>query len=89
MFLFDENNEVSTHLMVAADADALILVQVMEELRSTKKALKKAIDDIPDYTGKYSPDDYIANEQNDYNIAVNAFGEALRDFIWKTSPKSR
>lgn len=88
MFLFDENNEVINSI-TPVNIDSLALVNAIEELRSTKKALKRANENIPNYTGQYTDQEYVAQEQNDYNIAVNAFGEALRDFIWKTSPKGR
>lgn len=88
MFLYDENNQVTSDI-TPVNVDTLALVNAIEDLRSTKKALEKEEANIPVYTGQYDSLDYIANEQNDYNIAVNAFGEALRDFIWKTSPKGR
>jgi len=88
MFLYDENNQVTSNI-TPVNVDTLALVHAIEDLRSTKKALEKEELKIPMHTGQYEPMDYIAQEQNDYNIAVNAFGEALRDFIWKTSPKGR
>jgi len=87
MFLYDEDGNIATDLIVPANADTLALVEAMDAVRSTRKALKKEISDVPSYTGQHNPEDYYADEQNQYNLAVNAFGEALRDFIWKTSPR--
>ena len=89
MFLYDKDGNVSSDAIVPVNADTLALVEAMDAVRSAKKALKKAIADVPVYTAQYDPKDYYADEQNEYNIAVNAFGEVLRDFIWKTSPNSR
>ena len=80
------------------DADSLKLFESLETARTAAKNLRTAKKNVPNYTGQYaaalanvgvSEADYVSEEQNEFNIAVNAFGESLRDFIWKTSPNSR
>ena len=71
------------------DADSLKLFESLETARTAAKNLRTAKKIVPNYTGQYSEADYVSEEQNEFNIAVNAFGESLRDFIWKTSPNSR
>ena len=71
------------------DADSLKLFESLETARAAAKNLRTAKKNVPNYTGQCSEADYVSEEQNEFNIAVNAFGESLRDFIWKTSPNSR
>lgn len=54
---------------------ALFVLPVLEsqaELRRAEKALQRAKDKVPSYTGQWSDADYYANEQEAYNRAVEA-----------------
>ena len=81
MFLMEDEQ------MIPAQPDSKILVDALLAVIEAKKELAKEMRDVPDYTGQYRSEDYYAKEQSDYNAAVNHFGEVMRDFIWKTSPR--
>lgn len=54
------------------------IAEALHELNITREALDAAKLAIPSYTGQYSSEDYIAQEQEAYNRATDVVGDLLR-----------
>lgn len=48
------------------------------KLVASRDTLVREKEAVPDYTGQWADKDYYADEQEDFNRAVDAFGEAVR-----------
>lgn len=59
-----------------ARPEALTLAVALLTLTKAEAALGKAKREVPDYTGQWSDRDYYAEEQEDYNRAVDAYADA-------------
>lgn len=57
---------------------ALALRNAFEDLLTAKKDLKKAMSEVPDYTGQWDDEDYYRNEAETLSAASNAFEDAVR-----------
>jgi hypothetical protein len=53
-----------------AALSVLPLLEALSDLRLAEKALEKAKDKVPNYTGQWSDADYYAQEQHEYNRAI-------------------
>lgn len=60
-----------------AAAKAIPILDALTNLRRAEKALNKAKDKVPSYTGQWSDEDYYAEEQEAYNRAVEEAAEWL------------
>lgn len=88
MFLSTLNDPYHTVLAtrepkpVHPDAQRVLpLLDVLAELRDAEKALKKAKAGVPNYTAQWRDQDYYAQEQEDYNRALEAVAVKLAETI--------
>jgi hypothetical protein len=63
--------------------DSLEMAQAILDIHQSAKILKKAVKNIPSYTGDRSDEDYIAEEQELFNLSCNQFSKLLDDRIRK------
>jgi hypothetical protein len=61
-----------------ADQKNLDLTLAFFRLLETKSELESKIAAVPSYTAQYQSEDFYADEQEDFNRAVDAFGEAVK-----------
>lgn len=64
-----------------AAAVAHSLAAAMFRLINAGDALREAVARVPRYTGQWSPEDYYAEEQEEYNRAADGFAAAVRNVI--------
>lgn len=57
------------------------LAAAMFRLINAGDALREAVARVPGYTGQWSPEDYYAEEQEEYNRAADGFAVAVRNVI--------
>ena len=50
----------------------------MESFLAARKALNREKKDVPGYTAQYDPEDYYAQEQENYNRALERLYKAMR-----------
>ena len=72
-------------IVVKIRPEANVLTVALFDLMDARKALKNAKKSVPSYTGDRSDKDYYETEQNTYNIAANAYADAVR-MIVSTEP---
>lgn len=59
------------------DAEANAFADLVIEVIAAKKALRKAISKVPDYTAQWSDEDYYLNEQHRFNVAAKKLYDAV------------
>ncbi len=65
-------------IVVKIRPEARVLADALVDFMDARKALKAAKKSVPNYTGDRSDADYYEDEQNAYNIAANAYADAVR-----------
>jgi hypothetical protein len=81
--LYDAFESPGAKDVVPAKEGATDIAYAILELIRTDKALDKAKDKVPSYTGQYDPPDYYAREQEEFNRACDEFLEALTKIVQK------
>jgi hypothetical protein len=61
-----------------AKPENLNLANALFTLMATKSTLETRMAAVPKYTGQWSDEDYYADEQEDYNRAVDAYADAVK-----------
>ena len=64
-----------------ARPENVILAEALYDLLEARGKLTKAADHVPGYTAQHSPKDYYAEEQHNYNQAVDAYADAVRALV--------
>ena len=68
-----------------ARPEALALAVALRNLNAADEALQQAKRDVPSYTGQWSDADYVADEQETYNRAVDAYADAMKAVCFSDS----
>jgi hypothetical protein len=66
-----------------AAPEAVHLAETMVALNRAAERLEEARENIPPYTGQYSPEFYTRYEQDVYNRAAEAFADAVLAVVAK------
>ncbi|MCV9964475.1 hypothetical protein OIU34_21530 [Pararhizobium sp. BT-229] len=61
-----------------ARPENLDLANALFRLIETQSALEAKMASVPSYTGQWSPEDYYADEQEDFNRAVDAYADTVK-----------